>query len=239
MRLLAVIVLSCPLYAQALREKAADSKMLGLTAASAGDLETAAKHFGKACELAPKGEDNCYYFARTLHALARYGEARTPFEIALKSAAGKKRERVERAVALNFVALDRPEEAERHFRESLLARAASDRSGEDAGIDYGAFLSRQGRAAEAVEVLGQTLKDAPDSSRAHLEMGRALIHLGRTELAAQRLEKAVKLDPAAWAARLLLGKAYLELGRAADGERELRLGQAGWSRQDYGSSTVR
>ena len=109
MRLLATLAVYSLLHAQ---PDAATSRSLGLKAASSGDLESAASHFRKACEMAPKDEDTCYYLARTLYTLARYAEAKPPFEIAIKAAARKKRERVERAEALNFVALDQPEEAD-------------------------------------------------------------------------------------------------------------------------------
>lgn len=210
-----------------------------MKAASSGNLEGAAKYFGNACEIAPKDEDACYFFARALYMLARYSEARPAFAIALRSARTQKRERVERAVALNFAALDQPAEAERHFREAVRAQLVPDRSGEDSRVDYGAFLTRQGRTSEAVTLLERAVRDQPNSPRAHAELGRALLHLGRREQAVGRLERSVQLDPKVPATRLSLGKAYLELGRAADGERELQLAQEGWSRQYYGSSTVK
>ena len=236
----ALLVLAArAILAQASPDDTTDWKSLGMSAASSGNLEGAAKYLGNACEIAPKDEDTCYFFARALYTLTRYSEARPAFEIARRSARKKKRERVERAVALNFAALDQPEEAERHFREAVRAQLASDRSGEDSRIDYGAFLTRQGRTSEAAALLERAVRDEPNSPRANAELGRALLHLGRTEQAVRRLEMSVQLDPKVPATRLSLGKAYLELGRAVDGERELRLAQEDWSRHYYGSSTVK
>jgi Flp pilus assembly protein TadD len=67
-------------------------------------------------------------------------------------------------------------------------------------------------------------------------LGRAFLELDRPVEALPPLQRAVDLDPKAWAVRLMLGKAYMRLGRTEEGERELRLGQEGWSKQDYGSS---
>jgi hypothetical protein len=35
---------------------------------------------------------------------------------------------------------------------------------------------------------------------------------------------------------MMLGKTYLRLGRTEEGERELKVGRAGWAKQNYGSS---
>lgn len=236
---LALFICCGTIQGQTVADQAAIWKIRGLTAASSGDIQGAAEDFERACQIFPKGEDECYLLARTQYTQGHYRKAGAAFAIAVKTASKKMREKTERAMALNFVALDQSKEAERHFLEAVRAHPNSDRSGEDARIDFGAFLTRQGRAQEAATVLERALKDAPESPRACAELGRALLHLGRTAEAAERLEKAVRLDPNSSAERLLLGKAYLQLGRAAEGERELRLGQEAWSRKNYGSSTVR
>ena len=61
-------------------------------------------------------------------------------------------------------------------------------------------------------------------------VGRACCCIStKWKIAAARLEKAVALEPGNFAAHLLLGRAYLRLGRTAEGEREMRLGQQGWT----------
>ncbi|MBM3736038.1 MAG: tetratricopeptide repeat protein [Acidobacteria bacterium] len=201
---------------------AADAKQLGIEAAARGHFNTAATHFAAACENAPGDEDACYFLGRTLYTLARYSEARTAFEKASRAAPADKRERAARAAALNFVALDLPEEAEARFRDAVRAHLG----GEDSRVDFGAFLTRQGRATEAAALLEAALKNQPQSARANAELGRALMHLGRTVAAVPRLERALRLDPKLSDIRLLLGRAYLTLGRTAEGERELRHGSS-------------
>lgn len=217
---------------------AASWKQRALVLATARKLEAAADAFAKACELAPREEDACYYLARTRYTLGRYEEAREPFEKALRAASKETLARVHRAVAQNFVALTRPDDAERHFREAVRLNRGRASSDDDPRIDYGAFLFRQARTEEALPILEQAVQANPGSARAHTELGRVLLHLGRREAAAARLEKAVQLDPASSSARLLLGKTYLELGRTEEGERQLRLGREGWQ-QRYDSSTVK
>jgi tetratricopeptide (TPR) repeat protein len=199
-----------------------DPKKLGIAAAEQGDFDTAVTHFAAACESAPADEDACYFLGRALYALSRYAEARPAFDQAAKAASRNSRERAARAAALNFVALDLPAEAEARFRDAVRAH----RGGDDSRIDFGAFLTRQGRAGEAIPLLQGALKDQPASARASAELGRALLHLGRTAEAVPKLEHAVRLDPKLRDVRLLLGRAYLSLGRAEEGEREMRQGSS-------------
>jgi tetratricopeptide (TPR) repeat protein len=184
-----------------------------------------------ACELAKGEEDACYLLGRTLFLLARYDEALKPFEKALRDASAVDKAKVERAAALNLDQLGNAAEAERHFHAAIRAYRAGGgvRSHEDPRLDYGAFLVRQGRAAEAVEPLEQAVAAFPLSPQANAELGRALLDLDRAQEALPLLQKAVELDPKAWTVRMLLGKAYLRLGRSEEGERELRLGREGWA----------
>ncbi len=217
-------------------QTAREWKELGLKLAAGTKLESAVSPLAKACDLAPKDEEACYYLARTLFTLDRYEEAREPFEKALRAASKETLARVHRAAALNFVALTSPDDAERHFREAVRLNRAPEPRDEDPRIDYGAFLFRQGRTGEALPLLEQVVQRLPRSGRAHTELGRVLLHLGKHNAAAASLEKAVALDPGSSTARLLLGKTYLELGRTEEGEKQLRLGQEAW-KQHYGAAT--
>jgi protein O-GlcNAc transferase len=202
-------------------------KLLGLVSTSAGDSEGAVTALRKACDMAPRDEEACYYLARNLHALGHYEAARPAFEKALRASPPPLRARVHRAVALNFAAMGAAAEAEQHFVKSIQLAGGTPLESEDARVDYGAFLFRQGRTEEALRPLQQAAQDTP-YTRAFLELGRVLLHLGKLDEAAARLEKAVALDPANANARLLLGRTYLQMGRLAEGEREMRLGQQGW-----------
>jgi Flp pilus assembly protein TadD len=202
---------------------AAEWKRLGLALASEKKLVAAVGPLAKACELDPKEEEACYYFARTLHALGRWDEARAPFEKALQAAPQRMLARVHRAVALNFMALGRTAEAEQNFKLAIAMRSVAESLPEDPGVDYGAFLFRQGRTDEALQLLQETVRTAPKSARAHAELGRVLLHSGKGDAAVEHLEKAIELDPRAPSVRLLLGRAYLQIGRVEEGRQELQL----------------
>jgi Flp pilus assembly protein TadD len=209
-------------------------KALGLILLGAEDHRGASLSLTKACELDAKDEDSCYLLGRSLFVLGKYDDAVEPFEKAIRAVAPGNLAAAHRAAALNLAELGKTGEAERHFREAVRLYRASPQP--DPRVDFGAFLTRQGRAAEALPMLQQSIVFSPRSPRAQAELGRALLELDRPVEAVPPLQRAVDLDPKAWAVRLMLGKAYLRLGRTEEGERELRLGQEGWSKQDYGSS---
>ena len=216
----------------------ADWKSRGGAAIAARDPEKAVAAFSRACSLAPNDREACYFLGRALQALDRFEDARRPLEQALASSRGSSQEqaRIHRAIALNNVGLSQPEEAEAHFLAAIRFHAGDAAAYEDPRVDYGVFLVRQGRAAEALPILEKAIRARPASARAHAEIGRAQIEEGNLEAAASSLERAVALDPSAWAARLLLGKAYQRLGRFAEAERELTRGRKDWASLNAGSA---
>jgi protein O-GlcNAc transferase len=212
-------------------------KRLGLALAAEKKLTAAVGALNKACELDPKDEEACYYFARTLSALGRWDEARVPFEKALRAAPERMLARVHRAVALNFMALGRTAEAEQNFKAAIAMRKGAESLPEDPRVDYGAFLFRQGRTDEALQLLAETVRAAPKSARAHAELGRVLLHSAKPDAAVEHLEQAIQLDPRAPSIRLLLGRAYLQIGRVEEGRQQLQLANKGLSEDT--SATVK
>jgi tetratricopeptide (TPR) repeat protein len=189
---------------------------------ASGQLKLATPALEKACATEPAPGDSCYYLARNYYALAEYEAARKAFDRLL---AAEPTGRVYRGASLNYAALGRDQDAERHFRKAVELGA------DEARVDLGAFVFRQGRIAEAARILEAAVQATPESARANLESGRVLLQLGQLEAAAKRLEKATQRSPSDWNAHLLLGRAYQRMGRDADAERELELGEAGWRRK--------
>ena len=217
---------------------AAAWKALGLLRAGRGGLQAAAEALEHACTLRPADEESCYYYGRSLFALGRYGDAVQPLESALRAAPTARRWRVHRALARNFEWLGRPADAELNFQQAIRLGRGRAASAEDPRVDFGSFLYRQGRTADALAPLREAAAEASAGARAHTELGRVLLQLERPEAAVEAFEKAVRLDPLDWAAHLLLGQAYQQMGRSTDAARELATGRQGIERSQ-GSSTVR
>ena len=194
-------------------------RLLGLARLSANRLAEAEPALLRACALEKPPVDSCYYLARNRHVLAQYEPARQAFDLALAATPSA---RVHRATGLNYLALGRDAEAEHHLRRAV---ALGPSGAEDARVDLGAFLFRQGRLREAVGVLSEAVQFSKATPRASLELGRVLLQQGKLKPAAQRLEEAVRRNPADANAHFLLARAYQRLGRDVDAARELRLGE--------------
>lgn len=206
---------------------ASEWKRQGQAMAAENKFTAAVGPLTKACNLDPRDEEACYYLARILDMLGRWDEARAPFDKALRAAPRRMLARVHRAVALNFMALGRMTEAEQNFKAAIAMRIYAESLPEDPRVDYGAFLFRQGRIDEALQLLPEAVRDAPKSARAHAELGRVLLHCGKPDAAVESLERAVELDPGAPSVRLLLGRAYLQTGRTDEGQHQLQLANKG------------
>ena len=209
---LALAVEQSPADAQAWR-------LLGLARISANRPSQAEPALLRACTLEQPPIDSCYYLGRNRQNLAQYEPARQAFDLALAASPSA---RVHRAAGLNYLALARYPDAEHHLRRAVALRASTD---DDARVDLGAFLFRQGRLPEAARVLVQAAKPTTASPRAHLELGRVLLQQNKLEPAVHHLEEAVRRNPADANAHLLLARAYQRLGRDPDAARELRLGE--------------
>lgn len=185
-------------------------KALGVAYASQKQYRQAEPAFRRACELDPKLEDACYFWARALYGLDRFDESLK----ALEHADGRSW-KVRLAIGQAAEALGDATRADREFREAMaLCR------GRDAGpgTAYGLFLVRQGRGAEAIPVLEEAVKVDGRSAGAQTDLGRALLEAGRTAEAVPHLEKAVEFAPESAQAHLLLAKAYVKMGRSAEAQ---------------------
>lgn len=180
-------------------------KALGVAHATSGDYEAAEPAFARACALAPRLEDACYYHGRALYALNRFEAS---LEALKKAARGAK---VDLGEAQALEALGRAAEAERAFQRALGGDPAAPGA-------YGLFLVRQGRVDEAIPVLQSAVEKAPRMPEPRVYLGRALLEKGRIAEAAASLEQAIALAPNHGQAHLLLAKAYVRLGRAAEAQ---------------------
>ena len=207
---------------------ASTARERGMALISQGKLREASAVLRQACEQEVPPGDSCYFWARNQQALGAYGEARGAFQRALRQAPPSLLSRVYRAAGLNEMALGNDMEAERHLRRAV---GLANGDGEDARIDLGAFLFRQGRMKDAEPLLEAAAVAPQPSARAALEYGRLLLQTGRAERAVEYLESAVAGNSEDSSAHLLLGRAYQRLGRTAEAERELRRGQEAWRRK--------
>jgi len=231
-----------PLFEAAAR-RAPDSadvwKALGLTLMRLNDYAAAVDPMRHACELRATGDDACYLEGRILFLLGRYDESIGPLDNARRNAAPEDLMRIDRALALSWDKLGNAAKAERLFISAMNNYRANAQTHEDPRIDYGAFLVRHGRAAEAIKPLALALAANPKSFAANLERGRAFLDLDRAADALPYFERAAEIEPASFTARMLLGKTLLRVGRKEEGERILSQARKRWDAINQGSSSVK
>src|SRR5258708_4665960 len=119
-------------------------KLLGMTYIAQEKYNQAEQPCRRACQLDPREENACYYLGRVYYTLSRLDESRQAYDIALHNSGGA---RVEVGLAMTLDRLGEADAAERYFRRAI---AATDTG---AAKEYGLFLFRHNRAAEAVAVL--------------------------------------------------------------------------------------
>ncbi len=85
-------------------------------------------------------------------------------------------------------------------------------------LDLVALRRELGRLMEAAEIASDTVLRHPESSRAHLELGRLLYGQGRTREALLEFEEAQRLDPMDYQVLFNLGALRFELGGLGEAE---------------------
>lgn len=180
-----------PYFAEAARlspHNAQYWKALGAAHAKIEDYHGSIEPFRRACDLAPHLADVCYYLGRAYYAADLYEKAIEPLRRALRHDPVKGR--VEAALGQCYEALIQPKEAERWFRSAI---RRNDEGRQAAHLAYARFLTRQGRAAEAVPVAEAAQQ--PETPEARFELAFALSQCDRLEEALPVVERALQLRP--------------------------------------------
>lgn len=179
-------------------------KTLGVAHARLDDYRGALEPFRQACLLDEHLLDACYYAGRAYYASDQYDKALEPLRKALR--VDDVKGRAETALGQCHEALGQPVEAEARFRSAV---ARNDASIQAARLAYARFLTRQGRAAEAVPVAEKAQQ--PETPESRFELAFALSQAGRLEEALTSIDRALALKPGYEEAYVLRGKLQARL----------------------------
>jgi Flp pilus assembly protein TadD len=221
-------------------ERASAWCILGVAKARIGQSVGAVDAFRQATKLNPKQEEYWLNLTRELMDLSRYAEALSDAQEGLKS--NPKSYALNLRLGAAFLSIDRYPEAESVFRQLVVAgdplptsyvglaqillrtgRAAEAVSeladarkklGPNFLISYfqGLALDRAARPSEAISAFQEAVQLNPNSSDAHLGLGKTDLQLGRINDAIVELKKSVQLSPGNVQARRLLSQAYRRAG---------------------------
>lgn len=122
-------------------KNAEPQKWLGMTASAQGKFLKAEPLFRSACELNRKDADSCYYLGRTLYSLSRFEAALQAYEWA--QANPVRRGRVLLGTALTLDALNRDSEAEKFYRDAIVAGE------KQADLEYSKFRRKMAVSPDA------------------------------------------------------------------------------------------
>jgi tetratricopeptide (TPR) repeat protein len=191
---------------------AVDLRVVGTDYVLLRDYADADKWFTRASEWDPENVLGWYYLARTKYNENRFEEAVKAFEQCLKL--DPRHVRASDNLGLSFQALGRSDEARQAFLNAIAWQ--SDAAAKDPWpyIDLGSFLVEQNHPEEALRYLQEAVRLAPDSPKAHEQLGKAFLALEQLDKAQAELEAAVKLEPQSPRAHYVLGQLYAKHGES-------------------------
>ncbi|MFO0875809.1 MAG: tetratricopeptide repeat protein [Gemmataceae bacterium] len=106
--------------------------------------------------------------------------------------------------------------------DPLMAQLMALQVGREAQIQRATAMVSQGRLAEAIQLLSQTVRDYPRAAAAWMWLGRAWHRAGNLPEARQALEQAVRIDTEFTEAHYLLGLVLIDSGAPAEALGPLR-----------------
>lgn len=200
------------------RPSAADLRVVGADYVLLNDYADADKWFAKSTEWAPGNALGWYYLARAKYNENRFEEAVAAFKECLKL--DPKHIRAEDNLGLTLQALGRTDEAQQAFENAIAWQANAQVKDPWPYIDFGSFFLENNRPEKAAPYLQQALEIAPDSAKAHQQLGKAYLLLRELSKAQLELERSVQLEPNNARAHYVLGQLYQKQGESDKAKQE-------------------
>lgn len=192
-------------------EKAEELDLLGIALLEAGRPRDAVDRLEAALQRRPGDPDLLYYLSQAHGQLAKqlFDQLR-----AIPAAAA----RTEQMLAAAAAAAGQRDQAEKHFRAALAARAGL----RGVHLAIGELFLANGDYARAEPEFRAETQLAPLSAVAAYQLGLSLLNLGKAKEALAELDRAERLQPGMPQTLLALGKAHVALGNNAGAEAAFR-----------------
>lgn len=200
------------------RPSAADLRVVGADYVLLNDYGDADKWFTKSTEWAPGNALGWYYLARAKYNENRFEEAVAAFRECLKL--DPKHIRAEDNLGLTLQALGRTDEAQQAFENAIEWQANAQVKDPWPYIDFGSFFLENNQPEKAAPYLQRALEIAPDSAKAHQQLGKAYLLLRELPKAQVELERSVQLEPDNARAHYVLGQLYQKQGESGKAKQE-------------------
>ena len=190
---------------------ATDLRVVGADYVVLSDFPDADTWFTKSTVMEPANVLGWYYLGRTKYNENRFEEALSAFKNCLKLE--PMHLKAQDNLGLTLQGLGRYDEAEQAFQTALSWQANAPDKDPWPSIDMGSLQLETNHPDKAVPFLERAIVIAPNSPKAHQQLGKACLALRQFSKAEVELEKAVKLAPDSAPAHYILGQLYQKQGQ--------------------------
>ncbi len=188
-----------------------DFKIIALNYALLNDYASTARYLEECLKLDPENIEARYHLGRTRYQQNEFDLAIAAFREVLKH--DPNNEKAEDNLGLSLEGKNDVDAAVQAYRRAIYLDQSSSIHSEQPYLNLGILLCRSG-ATDAVSLLEQSVHIAPESVKAHRELGKCYFTLGRFDNAQGEVEKAVHLAPGDSSNHYLLGRIYRRLGKS-------------------------
>ena len=200
---------------------AKDLRAVALDYILLNDIADAIHWLQRSTALDPRDSEAWYDLARARMTEGNYREAEKPMLRAL--ALSPEMVKAEDNLGLIYEAENRPADAEKAYRLAISWQRASTHPSEQPLLNYGILLTASQRGAEAIPLLEEAAKIAPNNAKCHEQFAKALDQQGNLPRAASEMLQAATLDAGNPRLHYQLGQLYRRAGDPEKARAELQL----------------
>ncbi len=215
--------------AAAIRQPSGDDlRVVAMDYVLLNSYSDAARWLSRSVQMDPANAEAWYALGRSKMMLGDMHGARAPLERSL--ALRPKESKVANNLGVVAEAENHPEEAVAFYKDAIEWQLTLPHPSEQPYLNLGTLLTTQQQAAEALPLLAEAVKLAPDDPKCNEELARAEEQQGDFSHAIDHLSHAVALQPKSAHLHFELGQLYRHAGQPEKAKQELTL-----SSQLYGS----
>jgi len=209
-------------------------KIVALDYVLLNDYDDAGRYLEESLRRDPENVESLYHLGRVRYQQNRFDDAIAAFQHALRLEPNNVK--AQDNLGLSLAAENQNEAAEGAFRKAIALDKVASVHTEQPYLNLEILLSRTNRSEEAVELLLQAERIAPNSIQVRHELGKTYFDMGQFQKARIELEAGVRIDSTSRESHYLLGRTYQRLGLSDLAAQEFKITESLIRTQDVGGS---
>ena len=209
-------------------------KIVALDYVLLNDYDDAGRYLEESLRRDPENVESLYHLGRVRYQQNRFDDAIAAFQHALRLEPNNVK--AQDNLGLSLAAENQNEAAEGAFRKAIALDQVASVHTEQPYLNLEILLSRTNRSEEAVELLLQAERIAPNSIQVRHELGKTYFDMGQFQKARIELEAGVRIDSTSRESHYLLGRTYQRLGLSDLAAQEFKITESLIRTQDVGGS---